>query len=65
LFLVGQGWSFYTSYGARIKLLVAAKFAGLTEHQVEQHVATATSLPSVTTSPAVVPVNVGVVPPKV
>lgn len=54
--LVGLGWSYWTTYAQRQKLLVALTVRpGTTEQEITQRVATGVGIPPVTTPVNVVP----------
>ena len=63
LALVGFGWSYWATYASRLKLMVAAAFAGLSENQIKEHIAASVApLPAVTTLPTVVPMAIPIPP---
>lgn len=65
LALVGLGWSYWTTYASRLKLVTALSIGGQTEAHVAQAIAANGPLPSVTTASTAVPVALPPpVPPK-
>lgn len=57
LALVGFGWSYWSTYTSRLKLVTALTMpAGTTEAAVQNHIAAGAPVPSVTTPTAAVPV---------